>query len=95
MYVCMYVLMCVCVFIYKFFLGGGGQGGQTFIGGGGQEDGIAMKDAQSKVKWGAMGEAMSPLDMCAHKKCGPCNLLRGGRCRGPQRSSKPSGPAMS
>ena len=31
------------------------MGGQTFIwgAGGGQEDGIAMKGAQSKVKWGA------------------------------------------
>ena len=30
-------------------LGGGGGGC------GGQEDGIAMKGAQSKVKWGSMG----------------------------------------
>ena len=32
---------------------GAKEGGQTFIGGGGgQEDGIAMKGVQSKVKWG-------------------------------------------
>ena len=35
--------------------GGGKWGGQTFIWEGGQEDGIAMKGAQSKVKWGANG----------------------------------------
>ena len=47
-------------FLFLFFLGGGdGQrGDRPYSGGwgGGQEDGIAMKDAQSKVKWGgAMG----------------------------------------
>ena len=45
-------------FFFFFFGGGGAKGGQTFIwrmgGGGGQEDGIAMKGAQSKVKWGPM-----------------------------------------
>ena len=57
-------VVCVCVsgVTDTFFFGGGGGGerGQTFMGGGGgggggQEAGIAMKGAQSKVKWrGAM-----------------------------------------
>ena len=44
--------------VTESLLGGGGKGwgGQTFIGGG-QEDGIAMKGAQSKVKWGGGGNA--------------------------------------
>ena len=31
-------------------------GGRPSSGGGGEEDGIGMKGAQSKVKWGAMGD---------------------------------------
>ena len=41
-----------------YFLGGGAKGGEQIFmgGGGGQEDGIALKGAQSKVKWlGAHG----------------------------------------
>ena len=43
------------VFIWEGEGGGGQRGGQNFIWGGGQEDGIAMKGAQSKVKWGGGG----------------------------------------
>ena len=34
--------------------GGGGQKGMAdlHLGGGGQEEGIVMKDTQSKIKWG-------------------------------------------
>ena len=51
-YLFIYLCFCqwrICVFIL------GAKGGQELHLGGGQEDGIAMKGAQSKIKWGPMG----------------------------------------
>ena len=55
--------------------GGGAKGGNLHLGSGGQEDGIAMKGVQSKVKWGANGGPMG---------CGVCDVNGGGGGNCPQ-----------